>query len=207
MSGQFSMEPMLDMYLFETTQNLEQLETLILSSEKSSSYTADAINEIFRIMHTIKGSSAMMLFNNISVLAHSVEDLFYYIREKKPAQYDCSGLSDIVLEALDFLKVELGKIKKGDVADGEPTHLIENNKNFLNEIRESAPIDIPNKKSEIITRQQYYIKPDRTADSAKMHRYKAVITFEDGCEMENIRAYSVIHSIKEFTNDVSFFPR
>mgnify|MGYP000914775596 FL=1 len=57
MSEQFTNEPMLDMYLFETSQLIEQLELCILSSEESSCYTQDAINDIFRIMHTIKGSS------------------------------------------------------------------------------------------------------------------------------------------------------
>lgn len=89
---------MLDMYIFETMQLVEQLELLVLDSEKSDSFDTSAINEIFRIMHTIKGSSAMMLFNDISSLSHSIEDLFYYIREKKPSNMDFTGLSDIVLE-------------------------------------------------------------------------------------------------------------
>jgi len=77
-------EPILEMFLFETKQLLDQLEQIILAGEKSEAYSEQDINEIFRIMHTIKGSSAMMLYDNISNLAHSMEDLFYYIREYKP---------------------------------------------------------------------------------------------------------------------------
>ena len=33
-------------------------------------------------MHTIKGSSAMMEFNSISTIAHRIEDVFFYIRDK-----------------------------------------------------------------------------------------------------------------------------
>lgn len=58
-------------------------------------------------MHTIKGSSAMMLFNDISTLAHSMEDLFYYIREAKPVNLDYSSLSDLVFEGIDFIKIEV----------------------------------------------------------------------------------------------------
>ena len=86
---------MLDMYIFETSQNIEQLEQTILSSEKSNGYTQEAINEIFRLMHTIKGSSAMMLFNNISTLAHTIEDLFFFLREQQPLNIDSSSLSDL----------------------------------------------------------------------------------------------------------------
>jgi two-component system chemotaxis sensor kinase CheA len=108
---------MLDMFIFETSQLIEQLENSILTSEKSNSLTQDTINEMFRAMHTIKGSSAMMMFNNISTLAHSMEDLFYFIREEKPHHVDFSALSDLVLETVDFIKVEVEKIKSGDAAD------------------------------------------------------------------------------------------
>ena len=80
-----SLEPITEMFIFETEQLLEQLEQIILTGEKMNGFTSQDINEIFRIMHTIKGSSAMMFFNNISTLAHSIEDLFFFIRESKPA--------------------------------------------------------------------------------------------------------------------------
>ena len=76
-----SMEPMLEVFIYETTTLLEQLDEILLESEKSKSFSEDSINEIFRTMHTIKGSSAMMEFNGISTLAHAVEDVFFIIRE------------------------------------------------------------------------------------------------------------------------------
>jgi two-component system chemotaxis sensor kinase CheA len=121
---------MLDMYIFETSQNIEQLELSILGTEKSGSYSKDAINEIFRIMHTIKGSSAMMMFNDISLLAHSIEDLFYFLREQKPQNIDYSILSDLVLEGVDFIKEELRKITDHKKADGDASSLIDKIKEF-----------------------------------------------------------------------------
>jgi two-component system chemotaxis sensor kinase CheA len=118
-------EPLLEAFIFETSQLLEQLEQLILTCEKSGCYSTDNINEIFRIMHTVKGSSAMMVYNNISSLAHAVEDLFFYIREKRITDFNCSNLSDLVLGCVDFIKVELEKIKAKDVADGDSSIQIE----------------------------------------------------------------------------------
>ncbi len=66
-------EPMLDMFIFETRQFLEQLEQRALASEQSQSFSVEDVNEIFRAMHTIKGSAAMMMVNEISSLAHAVE--------------------------------------------------------------------------------------------------------------------------------------
>ncbi|MEG0485638.1 MAG: Hpt domain-containing protein, partial [Oscillospiraceae bacterium] len=48
---------MVEIFIYETTTLLEQLDEILLSSEKSKSMSDDSINEIFRIMHTIKGSS------------------------------------------------------------------------------------------------------------------------------------------------------
>ena len=93
MSDDFKHEPLLDMYIFETEQLLEQLEQLILNSEKTDSFTREAIDEIFRIMHTIKGSSAMMMFTGVSNLAHCMEDLFYCLRN---GQYDGASSSYIL---------------------------------------------------------------------------------------------------------------
>ena len=51
-------DPILEMYIFEINDLIEKLEEIILDSEKNNSYMSN-IDEIFRIMHTIKGNSAM----------------------------------------------------------------------------------------------------------------------------------------------------
>ena len=76
------MESMLEMYIFETNTLLEQLDEILLRTEDANVFSQDDINEIFRIMHTIKGSSAMMGFENLQHLAHKGEDMFFVIREK-----------------------------------------------------------------------------------------------------------------------------
>ncbi|MDF2523209.1 MAG: chemotaxis protein CheA, partial [Clostridiales bacterium] len=206
MAELYTNEPMLDIYIFETTQNISQLETSILDSERSSCYTPDAINEIFRIMHTIKGSSAMMLFDNISSLAHSMEDLFYYIREQKPINVNCATLSDLVLEGVDFIKVELQKIKAQDCADGDPSNLIESIKEFLFLLKHSNPLEVEIETKNVDSYQQYYITHIKTPSTSSKNAYKADIFFEDGCEMENIRAYTLIQDLKEITEEVFYLP-
>ncbi|WP_313559419.1 chemotaxis protein CheA [Ruminiclostridium cellobioparum] len=208
MAGQFSGEPMLDMYIFETTQNIEQLEMCILDSEKSNCYSQTSINEIFRIMHTIKGSSAMMLFNNISVLAHSIEDLFYYLREQKPENIDYTLLSDHILSGVDFIKVELQKIVDGEKADGNPSEIIEAIKAFLSQIKLKNPYNgsEAKEKQELAEQPRYYITPNKSDININTNAFKAVLFFEAGCEMENIRAFTVIHNIREFSDEVYFYP-
>ncbi len=64
------MEDMLDVYLLETTQLLEQAEAILMNAEQEKAFSREDINGIFRVMHTIKSSSAMMGLAGLSELAH-----------------------------------------------------------------------------------------------------------------------------------------
>ena len=202
----FSSSSMLEVFIYETTQNIEQLEAAILTSEQEGRFTPQAVNEIFRVMHTIKGSSAMMMYNNISTLSHVMEDLFYYIREEKPENMDCELLSDLVLEGIDFIKLEMEKIKNSDNLDGDPSDLIENIKEFLSFIKgELQSTDTP-KTMQKEAKQHDYLSPAPKDKNTEQKCYEAVIFFEDGCEMENIRAFTIVHNLKEIVADFNYFP-
>ena len=75
-------DSILDAYLYETNTLLEQLDSIVLASEEKDTFSEEDINTIFRIMHTIKGSSAMMEYRSIMTIAHRAEDLFSIIRDK-----------------------------------------------------------------------------------------------------------------------------
>ncbi len=187
----YSSNSMLDVFIYETTQNIEQLEGAILASEKAGCFTPQAVNEIFRVMHTIKGSSTMMMCNNISELSHAIEDLFYFIREEKPENMDCALLSDLVFEGVDFIKLEMEKVKNSDNLDGDPSELIENIKEFLSSIKgEPQSTDTP-KETQKEVGQKYY---------------EAVIYFEEGCEMENVRAFNIVHNLRDIVADFNYCP-
>ena len=182
-SNNFDYEPMLEVYIFETSMILEQLEQVILTSEKNGKFSEDIINEVFRFMHTIKGSSAMMLFNNIASLSHQMEDLFYFIRENKVENIDFSKLSDLVLSGVDFIKVEVNKIKNNDQPDGDPEVLIKGFKSHLSDLKKQNNIKTTPAKTVVEKRQQYYIAPDKRTNDDAIKYFRALINFEVGCEI------------------------
>ena len=108
------MEAMADMYVFETTTLLEQLDQILMKTENESSFGEEEINEIFRTMHTIKGSSAMMGLENMSKLAHAIEDMFYVIREDNPVITSMETLYDIVFNASDLMKAEIELLQEDE---------------------------------------------------------------------------------------------
>ncbi len=124
MAEDFNTDGMLDMYLFENGQLLEQLQEMVLDQKDADCFDEDSINEIFRTMHTIKGSSGIMMFDEITAVAHKLEDVFYYLRESHPENVPHLELVDHVLEVEDFISNELEKIRNGDPADGESKELV-----------------------------------------------------------------------------------
>lgn len=206
MSGAFSNDPMLDMFIFETIQLIEQLEQIILASEKVNGFDLHAINEIFRIMHTIKGSSAMMMFNNISTVSHSMEDIFYFLREENSENIEWPKLFDLVLEVVDYIKDEINKIKNGDDTATSPEKLLEELKNYLFSLKSQNKSTSIEQGKQTEEKTQNYIDPDKITPNHYQYAYKATIFFDEGCEMENIRAYTIIHNIKDMTDDYYFFP-
>lgn len=202
----FENEPMLDIYIYETTMFLDQMEQVIINCEKIGYLNDEAINEIFRFMHTIKGSSAMMLFNNIAQVAHQLEDVFYFIRENKPNEIDFSTLSDLTLSVVDFVKVEVNKIKNNDRPDGEPDSILKEAKAFLDEIKKQNNVEETSHKPESPVKQQYYIQQEKKIKENASNFYHAVIHFDEGCEMENIRSYTVIFALTDLVDAINYFP-
>ena len=206
-----SREPMLEMFIFETFEMIEQLQQLIINSEKIKKLKTDAINEIFRIMHTIKGSSGMMMFDNISNISHTIEDLFYFIRESKPEKIDYSILTDLVLEGSDLIKAETEKINNDKEADGDFTLFIKRANEFLNILKTSNKISENseyNKTNKIVVEkkeeQKYYLSNDKT--NTNINLFSVILFFEEVCEMENIRCFTVIHKLKEIAEVSYFYP-
>ena len=204
----FDRESMLEMFIFEMNQLVEQLEQVVVQSE--SEYNTEQINEIFRVMHTIKGSAAMMMFDEVANVAHVIEDLFYYLREESPQNIDYPTLSDLVLGGADFVKIELVKIQEGQASDGDPTEIKEAIKFFLDTLKNpnasSSGVSKAKPEIKIETESKLELQATNVENGAGMHTYKAKIMFEDGCEMENIRAYTLVHNLMDIADNIKHSP-
>ena len=183
-------DPMLDVFIFETQQLLETLEETLLQSEKEKSMTAEHINEIFRVMHTIKGSAAMMQLDYLAKLAHALEDLFDKIREGKTrTDTDAiEGVIELVLAASDIFKSEIDKLSAGIKGEGDFSELIEKVHKYLASIQGAAPGGADEQAADSAGEEA-----DFTDYGTPL--YKIKITFEAGCQMENMRAFGVVNSL------------
>ncbi|MFK7952223.1 MAG: chemotaxis protein CheA [Ekhidna sp.] len=70
------------LFLTEANENLEELNRLFVTIEKDQS-DRQAINSIFRIIHTLKGNAMGMGYEAIADLTHTMEDIFGAIKDRK----------------------------------------------------------------------------------------------------------------------------
>lgn len=167
---------MYDVYVFETTSFLQRLDGLLMQSEKDGEDILSAVPEIFRIMHTIKSSSAMMLFDRIAKLAHALEDLFAYLREHRPASFDASHLADIVLSCSDFIKCNIAEPDNQQ----DPHELIRRVADYLEYLKRAAP----------------------AAPQVQPPPVKLRVYFKPDCHMVSLRALELQHKLSRSVQSV-----
>lgn len=205
MAEEFSTDGMLDMYLFENEQLLEQLQERVLEQKDAECFDEDSINEIFRTMHTIKGSSGIMMFDNITAVSHKLEDVFYYLRESHPEHVPHLELVEHVLSVEDFISSELEKIRNGDPADGDSSEIIKDLDKFLEAIKNGGTEKgvEPPPENVHVEPKHFYIAPVATSAS---RFYKIYLTFFQETEMANVHAYKVVYALKEVAEDILYSP-
>lgn len=156
MGNRFNTDDMLDIYLFENQQLLEKLEIMVLEQGAQSVFDEEIINELFRTIHTIKGSSAVMMFDNITKVSHKLEDIFYEIREHRSENVPYLKLVEHVLKVIDFIRDELNKINGGSATEGNLEELIQQLEELLSSIKVDSKDFV---KKEADSTPQIYIAP------------------------------------------------
>ena len=203
------MEGMLDTYLFETNGLLDRLDEILMEAEKVGEFSTDNVNEIFRIMHTIKGSSAMMELTPISVIAHRIEDLFFFIRDKGIEflnEDQKKGLFDLMFKSEDYLRGEVGKVEAGEEVDPDITEFQSAIEAYLQKLKDgeagsegAAPAAGGDAAAPAAAGSSNL--PDDPSAQVFIH-----IFLEDGIGMENLRAFMIVNALKENGIDFRFYP-
>lgn len=105
-------EELLKDYFSEAELMVDNLESNILAIENDPA-NHDAIDEIFRAAHTLKGNSATVEFTEISTFAHKMEDLLDEVRSDRVQVTE--DVVDTLLNSLDIIKAMLEARQNGSV--------------------------------------------------------------------------------------------
>ena len=226
----------LDTYLYEENNLLDQLDEMLVADEKNGDFSTDDVNEIFRIMHTIKGSSAMMEFNSISTIAHHIEDVFFYIRDKGIETLDPEHkkeLFNLMFRSEDYLRSEIEKVEQGVPLSTDIDAFSNEINSFLKKISGAAPAQPEASQAAPAASgaaasgaaasgaaasgaaasgaaASGAAAPGAAAPASLPDDKDAACFFhvflEEGVGMENLRAYMIVNAVRECEVTFRFYP-
>lgn len=190
---------MLEVYLLETRQLTEQLNNCLMEAEKNNRFAEEDIHGIFRVMHTIKSSSAMMGLSQLSSLAHKLEDIFAYYREEigtieNPEQ----GIFDLMFLAADHISAEMERMETEDYEPADIKQIVEQAEAYWEKFCCS------HEKEELPEEQA----PEPQSCSYFGDKSGTVVNviFEQGCRLENVRAFMLVRQISGLCSELETYP-
>ncbi len=102
------MKELIEDFLQETAEILENLDQDLVTLEDTPD-DMDLLNRIFRGIHTLKGTSGFLGFEKMMEVAHKAEDILNKLRKGELKLN--AKLMDVILEAVDMLKLLYEDIK------------------------------------------------------------------------------------------------
>lgn len=109
------MKEILNDFLTETNEMIEVLDQRFVTLETDPT-NKDLLNEIFRAMHSMKGSAGFLGFTHLVDVAHRAENVLNKLRQGEMAV--TPSVITVILEAVDTVKVLIAAIKM-DGSDGD----------------------------------------------------------------------------------------
>jgi two-component system, chemotaxis family, sensor kinase CheA len=126
-------------FVEEATDLIDGLEKSLLELEDNPNDPL-IIQQIFRVMHTLKGNSGMFGFDLIDGFTHEMETIYDLIRNNKLQV--TREILDLTLIAVDHLKILLDEENYSDPA------VQENHQSLLNKVKAIISVDIKSSESE-----------------------------------------------------------
>ena len=195
----------LEIFLDETTEHLQNLNTQILTLEQEPE-NMDTINEIFRAAHSLKGMAGTMGYKRMQTLTHDMENVFSEVRNGNIKVN--ANMIDLLFQCLDALEEYTNNIREtGDEGTNENEPLIK----LLNEElgkKDEKPAVEPKKEEKAPEggdkRKWLNIKLDSTdvmviTEARKQGDfvYGATVYVQESCLLKAARAFLVFKAVEE----------
>ena len=200
-------EEAMEIFMQETRKHLESMTKHLLMFERDPK-NIEALNEIFRSAHTIKGSSGIMGFTDIQELAHRMEDALDNIR--KGLISPSSDLIDVLFECIDALEEKIGNLERGENRKVSFSHLIRKLNDLISSDDKSRDFQRENE----LERRFFSLNEDELKEIEKeiislknKGRFFVVnVKLDKDCFFKAARAYMIIRNLQKIGKIVKCFP-
>lgn len=138
------MQEIMEDFLIEAFEMIEQLDQDLVELENNPQ-DLELLNRIFRVAHTIKGSSSFLNFDTLTHLTHNMEDV---LNKARKGELKLSHeIMDVVLPSIDLMKALLISIRDNGTDANSGIDISESVKKLQaisNEKSDSAPAQATN---------------------------------------------------------------
>lgn len=214
MEEEMDVSQYLEIFLDETNEHLQNLNTQILELE-SAPENMDNINEIFRAAHSLKGMAGTMGYKRMQNLTHDMENVFSEVRngniKVKPE------MIDVLFQCLDALEEYKNNIQEtSDEGTNDNENLIKALNDILNggkteeapAAKEEAPAAASaaptaeagaegNEKWNDIAFEDSQIRVIREAMKQGKNVYGINVVVQESCILKAARAFLVFKAVEE----------
>lgn len=196
----------LEIFLDETTEHLQNLNTQILELEQDSE-NMDTINEIFRAAHSLKGMAGTMGYKRMQNLTHDMENVFSEVRNGSIKVK--ANMIDILFQCLDALEEYTANIREsGDEGTNDNEPLIQMLGNILNKksAGESSEKEEAAEKTAAAGDGRKWLKINLNStdkmvieEAQKQGKmvYGATVRIQESCLLKAARAFLVFKAVEE----------
>ena len=140
------MQEMIAEFIVDCSENLEEFENNLLDLEKDPSAT-NLVDSMFRMIHSIKGASGFLAFQNLESLTHKAENVLDLIRQDK-GEIDQTLISTF-LDVCDAMRTMFGVIQNdGNDGSNKYEDLISQLLNYEEAFKSGAAVESPAAKPE-----------------------------------------------------------
>jgi two-component system chemotaxis sensor kinase CheA len=102
-------------YVEESREHLSHVEQIFVGIQKTGEVQPGSINDLFRAIHTIKGSAGFLGLTGIGTLTHAMESLLDSLRENKLSMTE--QITEALIEGTDILNDMFDDVDKSNSAD------------------------------------------------------------------------------------------
>ena len=172
-------------FLQEAREYIDVMNQKFIKLEKGD---LSAIDELFRVAHTLKGMAGFMGYRNLELLCHRLESAMGKIRDRS-LKVD-EGIIDILLKAVDKIEEIIDKIESEDNDDVDIDDIVSNLDRIIGKKVET--------------------ERDKGKDERKVETieadYRVDVKLSKDCVMKSVRATLIIESLRKVCNIVHIEP-
>src|SRR3569833_147510 len=131
-----SMDDLLREFVTETNESLDVVDVELVRFEQDPN-NAVILNNIFRLVHTIKGTCGFLALPRLETLAHAAESLMGKFRDGLPATREAVT---VILATIDRIKEILAALERDQAEpDGADSDLIADLERIADSVQAAAP--------------------------------------------------------------------